>query len=114
MPGKQKVMVRLGTAFAALALLMPVIGSAGNAAYAAKPPTTPVEQYNAAHTQAGPSAINSLVNVTPSSMAGQGWLVLDDNGHGGGGSTMVTGPATPPVGSGSANLFETASNAGWI
>src|SRR4051794_36885089 len=114
MPGKHKVIVRLGTAFAAVALLMPVIGSAGNAAYAAKPPTTPVEQYNAAQQQMRPDAINSLVNVTPSPMTSLGWGIGVDNGHGSGGGSMVTGPAPPPVGSGSANLFETASNAGWV
>ncbi len=44
---------------------------------------------------------NGAVTVTPSNM--QGWGFVDDNGNGGTGQ-MVSGPASPPLGSGSAEL----------
>ena len=42
----------------------------------------------------------------------QGWAFFDDNGNGGSGS-FVNGPATPPLGLGSAQLSITASNQGY-
>lgn len=60
-----------------------------------------------------PLAANAAVNtvvVTPSNM--QGWAFFDDNGNGGAGG-MVSGPATAPLGAGSAELDLTASNQGY-
>lgn len=42
----------------------------------------------------------------------QGWAFFDDNGNGGSGS-FVNGPATPPLGVGSAELSVSASNQGY-
>ena len=55
-------------------------------------------------------AAATTVVVTPGNM--QGWAFFDDNGHGGSGS-LVNGPATPPLGSGSAQLELTAMNQGY-
>ncbi|MBK5331278.1 MAG: hypothetical protein JJD93_04870, partial [Ilumatobacteraceae bacterium] len=49
--------------------------------------------------------------VKPSSM--NGWAIVDDNTNGNGSGSLVVGPATPPVGVGSARLQLSASNAGW-
>lgn len=43
-----------------------------------------------------------------------GWMVVDDNGTGGGMGDFVSGPATPPLGTGSAHLTVNNSTAGWI
>ncbi|MEP7204166.1 MAG: right-handed parallel beta-helix repeat-containing protein [Ilumatobacteraceae bacterium] len=50
--------------------------------------------------------------VKTSSM--NGWVIVDDNGNGGGSGSFVVGPATPPAGTGSARLQLSAANAGWI
>lgn len=55
-------------------------------------------------------AATTTVVVTPSNM--QGWAFFDDNNHGGSGS-LVSGPATPPLGVGSAELSLTAMNQGY-
>jgi len=55
-------------------------------------------------------AASTTVVVTPSNM--QGWAFFDDNGNGGSGS-LVSGPATPPLGAGSAQLELTAMNQGY-
>ena len=55
-------------------------------------------------------AATTTVVVTPGNM--QGWAFFDDNGHGGSGS-LVSGPATPPLGVGSAQLALTAMNQGY-
>lgn len=55
-------------------------------------------------------AAAATVVVTPGNM--QGWAFFDDNGNGGSGS-MVSGPATPPAGAGSAELSLTAANQGY-
>lgn len=56
-------------------------------------------------------AAAATVVVTPSNM--QGWAFFDDNGNGGSGS-LVSGPATPPLGEGSAQLELTAANQGYV
>ena len=53
---------------------------------------------------------DGTVIVSPATM--QGWSFFDDNGNGGTGQ-MVTGPATPPLGTGSAELAVSASNQGY-
>ena len=55
-------------------------------------------------------AATTTVVVTPGNM--QGWAFFDDNGHGGSGS-LVSGPATPPLGAGSAELSLTAMDQGY-
>ena len=52
----------------------------------------------------------TTVTVTPNNM--QGWAFFDDKGNGGTG-VMVPGPATPPLGAGSAELAVTALNQGY-
>jgi len=55
-------------------------------------------------------AAASTVVVSPSNP--QGWAFFDDNGNGGSGS-FVTGPGTPPLGVGSAQLSVNAVNQGY-
>lgn len=55
-----------------------------------------------------PSALNCVVDDTSTQ-----WGFVDDNGNGGTGE-YVGGPATPPVGAGSARLALTASNQGYM
>lgn len=55
-------------------------------------------------------ATPATVLVTPHNM--QGWAFFDDNGHGGVGQ-MANGPASPPLGSGSAELAVSATNQGY-
>ena len=50
--------------------------------------------------------------VTVTAANPQGWAFFDDNGNGGSGS-FVTGPGTPPLGVGSAQLALTASTQGY-
>jgi len=57
------------------------------------------------------AAAGTTVVVTPANM--HGWAFIDDNGHGGVGQ-MVSGPGTPPLGSGSAELSLSASNQGYM
>jgi len=52
----------------------------------------------------------TTITVSPNNM--QGWAFFDDKGNGGTG-VMVPGPATPPLGTGSAELAVTASNQGY-
>lgn len=53
----------------------------------------------------------STVDVNPTST--NGWTFVDDNGHGGTGS-FISGPSTPPLGSGSVQLGVNASNQGYM
>jgi len=57
------------------------------------------------------AAALSAVTVTPSNA--NGWVGVDDNGNGGS-LGYVQGPATAPLGSGSAELSVTASNQGYL
>jgi len=59
--------------------------------------------------QDGTAFAAGTVTVKPSDM--QGWAMFDDNGNGGV-SGFVTGPGTPPAGSGSAEFLLSASNQG--
>jgi len=59
----------------------------------------------------GGAAASAVVPVSPLDM--HGWAFVDDNGNGGTGA-LVGGPATPPLGSGSAELAVSASNQGYI
>ncbi len=61
---------------------------------------------------APPSAEAATIIVTPTAM--DGWVIVDDNGNGGGSVALVDGPATPPMGTGSLNFTLSASNAGWM
>lgn len=54
---------------------------------------------------------STTITVKPSNM--NGWVILDDNGGGAGPGSFVTGPATPPLGYGSARLQLTNATAGW-
>ncbi len=61
--------------------------------------------------------VGSAAAATPATVvkasAMNGWAIVDDNGHAGGSGSFVTGPATPPVGNGSARLEVSAADAGW-
>jgi hypothetical protein len=59
----------------------------------------------------GFAASGTTVVVTPANM--QGWAFVDDNGNGGVGQ-MVSGPETPPLGSGSAELSVSDSGQGYM
>src|SRR3954452_16152615 len=59
---------------------------------------------------AGASPVTTVV-VKPSAM--NGWAFVDDNGNGGTGQ-MVSGPATPPLETGSAELAVPNSNQGYL
>lgn len=52
-----------------------------------------------------------MVTVRPSNL--QGWMGIDDNGNGGS-LNFVNGPATPPLGTGSAQLAVSAANQGYL
>src|SRR3954469_17604901 len=57
------------------------------------------------------SATASTTVVKPSAM--NGWAFADDNGNGGIGQ-LVSGPATPPLQTGSARLAVAATNQGYV
>ena len=57
------------------------------------------------------AAPTTLVKVT--NVQKHGWFFLDDNGHGGSGK-FVSGPDSPPSGTGSVELGVTAANQGYI
>jgi hypothetical protein len=59
----------------------------------------------------GFAASDTTVVVTPANM--QGWAFMDDNENGGVGQ-MVSGPETPPLGSGSAELGVSTNNQGYV
>lgn len=59
---------------------------------------------------AAQAAAAATIVVTPLNM--QGWGFFDDNGNGGLGA-LVTGPGTPPLGAGSAQLAVTSSDQGY-
>jgi len=58
----------------------------------------------------GSASASTTVVVTPGNM--QGWSFFDDNGNGGTGM-LVNGPATPPLGTGSAELAVSDSTQGY-
>jgi len=57
------------------------------------------------------AAPTTLVKVT--NVQKHGWFFLDDNGHGGSGK-FVSGPDSPPSGTGSVELGVTAANQGYL
>lgn len=59
----------------------------------------------------GFAASGTTVVVTPANM--QGWAFMDDNGNGGVGQ-MVSGPETPPLGTGSAELAVVTRSQGYM
>ncbi len=52
----------------------------------------------------------TITTVTPSNM--QGWAFINDQTDGPGSGMMVNGPATPPLGTGSAQLTATTTTDG--
>ncbi len=54
----------------------------------------------------------TITTVTPSNM--DGWVFVNDQTEGPGSGTFVNGPATPPLGTGSAQLTATSSSDGQI
>jgi hypothetical protein len=53
---------------------------------------------------------STLVNIFTTA----GWGIVDDNGQPSGSVTFVTGPATPPAGTGSARMQLASATAGWF
>jgi hypothetical protein len=91
--GLTKVKTKLAIAFTTLGLgVGGVIGS--------------VAIFGAAHATSTP--------VTVTTTNPQGWAVVQDNSGTTGGGSFVTGPGTPPLGAGSAELYTNNSNDGYF